>query len=164
MLGTGKLCPTLKSEIFSSKSKGAAKEKFDCIPKFDDGVLVWDHEAKEEIIFQYFSNVLGTIMERSCTFDWSRLDLPKINDPEMDARFTMAELSYTIKELPPEKAPGPNGLTGSFYKQCWSTIKDDVLAAMDCFYELRAGPLEKMNGANIVLIPKTEVAEQPKGF
>jgi hypothetical protein len=66
--------------------------------------------------------------------------------------------------LPPEKAPGPNGLTGSFYKQCWSTIKDDVLAAMDCFYELRAGPLEKMNGANIVLIPKTEVAEQPKGF
>jgi hypothetical protein len=59
----------------------------------------------------------------------------------MDARFTLTELNDMIKELPSEKAPGPDGFTGSFYKLCWSIIKGDVLAAMECFYELRTGPL-----------------------
>lgn len=103
-------------------------------------------------------------MERTCTFDWERLDLSKIDDPGMDARFTLAEIGETVKEMPPEKAPGPDGLTGSFYKLCRAAIKCNVLAAMECFYDLRAGPLEKLNGANIVLIPKIEVLEQVRCF
>lgn len=103
-------------------------------------------------------------MERTTPFDWDRLDLTKLDDPEMDARFTQTELDLVIKELPAEKAPGPDGFTGTFYKLCWPMIRNDVLAAMDRFFELRAGPLEKLNGANIVLIPKIEVPEQLKDF
>lgn len=38
------------------------------------------------------------------------------------------------------------------------------MAAMQCFYELRAGPLGKLNGATIVLLPKTVTAESLKDF
>lgn len=92
------------------------------------------------------------------------MDLPKISDPSMDAVFTQTELDNVIKELPSEKAPGLDGFTGSFYKQCWTIIRDDVLAAMVCFHELRTGPLEKLNSANIVLIPKIDVPEHIKDF
>ena len=78
--------------------------------------------------------------------------------------FTEEEVEHTIKMLPAEKAPGPDGFTGIFYKKCWQTIKDDIMAAMSSFYNLRAGPLEHLNGANIVLIPKTETPEYAKDF
>jgi hypothetical protein len=29
-----------------------------------------------------------------------------------------------------EKAPGPDGFTGAFYKQCWDIIKDDLYMAL----------------------------------
>jgi hypothetical protein len=69
-----------------------------------------------------------------------------------------------VKELPVEKAPWPDGFAITFYKRCWSFIQDDVLAVMQCFYDLRAGPLGKLNGASIVLIPKTEMEESLRDF
>lgn len=72
------------------------------------------------------------------------------------------EIENIVKLLPAEKAPSPDGFTGAFYKKCWQTIKSDILEALNCFYHLRTGPLEHLNGANIVLIPKLEIAEYAK--
>jgi hypothetical protein len=82
----------------------------------------------------------------------------------MDLPFTEEEIANTIRELPAEKAPRPDGFTGTFYKSCWTIIKHDLMAAVQCFYHLRAGPLEHLNGALIVLIPKTEIPEQASDF
>jgi hypothetical protein len=40
----------------------------------------------------------------------------------------------------------------------------DMLAAMNSFHELRTGPMSKLNGANIILIPKSDKAEYPKDY
>lgn len=69
-----------------------------------------------------------------------------------------------MKEIPREKAPGPDGFTGTFYKTCWPIIKEDIVAAFNSFHNLCAGSLEKLNGANIVLIPKSDLAEEAKDF
>jgi len=82
----------------------------------------------------------------------------------MDRSFTEEEIEQTIRLLPAEKAPGPDGFTGTFYKRCWQIIKKDVMDAVNCFYHLQAGPLEHLNGANIVLIPKLQVSEYAKDF
>jgi len=82
----------------------------------------------------------------------------------MDRPFLEQEIEHTVKMMAAEKVPGPDGFTGTFYKQCWPTIKGDIVQAMNCFYHLRAGPLEHLNGANIVLIPKLEVSEHARDF
>jgi hypothetical protein len=61
--------------------------------------------------------------------------------------------------MPGEKAPGPNGFTTCFFKACWSKIKDDLLAALNCFHSLHAHVWNLMNTANMVLLPKKECSE-----
>ena len=61
--------------------------------------------------------------------------------------------------MPNDKAPGPNGFTGIFFKKCWDTIKDDVMKAISLFSNLRTANLQWLNSANVVHLPKKEGAE-----
>jgi hypothetical protein len=63
-----------------------------------------------------------------------------------------------IKEMPSEKAPGPDGFIGLFYKHCWSIIKHDLIEAIMSFFNHRTSKLGLINAANIVLLPKTSDA------
>lgn len=152
------------TKFFHQKAKGRRKKNLIAYLKNDSGSLIWDHDEKEAVVYTYFSEILGSRQQRNCTFDWERLDLPKIDDPTLDDHFSMEEITNTIKEMPAEKAPGPDGYTGTFYKHCWTFIKHDIVAAMRCFHDLRAGPLEKLNGATIVLIPKSRVVDSLKDY
>jgi hypothetical protein len=89
--------------------------------------------------------------------DWERLQLSQVHDPSLDLPFTEIEIKNTIQELPGEKAPRPDGFTGTFYKLCSHIIKDDLVASIECFYHLYARSLEHLNRAYIALILKTEV-------
>ena len=40
--------------------------------------------------------------------------------------------------MPSDKALGPDGFTGAFFKACWEIIKDDVMAAMNSLFTLNA--------------------------
>jgi hypothetical protein len=48
-----------------------------------------------------------------------------------------------------------------FYRSCWEIIKHEIMAAFQCFYNLIAWPLPKLNGALLTLLPKSEIAERP---
>jgi hypothetical protein len=56
--------------------------------------------------------------------------------------------------MPSDKAPGPDGFTGAFFKACWGIIKDDVTAAINSLFTLNAQGFEWLNSACIVLLPK----------
>jgi hypothetical protein len=62
-------------------------------------------------------------------------------------------------EIPSEKAPGPDGYIGAFYKTCWSTIKTDMALAIKQIFDLRVEAWELLNSANVALLPKKEGAE-----
>ena len=57
-------------------------------------------------------------------------------------------------DMPVDKASGPDGFPGAFYRVCWDIIKDDLLCVFRQLFNLNARLLHKINDALIVLIPK----------
>jgi hypothetical protein len=39
---------------------------------------------------------------------------------------TKEDIDRVIKTLPLDKAPGPDGFNGFFFKKCWPIIKEDI--------------------------------------
>uniref|UniRef100_A0A453HP30 Reverse transcriptase domain-containing protein n=1 Tax=Aegilops tauschii subsp. strangulata TaxID=200361 RepID=A0A453HP30_AEGTS len=76
---------------------------------------------------------------RGQTINWDSLELPRIQNDGLDNPFSEEELWEAIKASPAEKAPGPDGFSGTFFRACWGTIKMDVMAAFDHFYSLATG-------------------------
>jgi hypothetical protein len=71
----------------------------------------------------------------------------------LDEPFTMEEIDAVVKEMPTDRAPGPDGFNGLFMKKCWPTIKEDFIKLVNDFYEENI-MLESINTAHITLIPK----------
>jgi hypothetical protein len=107
---------------------------------------------------EFFAKAIGTRASRDRTINWTALGYSPHNLEELDNPFTVQELQNTIKELPPEKAPGPDGFIGIFYKKCWNIIKQDLYNAILGFYNHRASKMHLFNEANIVLLPKKQDA------
>jgi hypothetical protein len=68
--------------------------------------------------------------------------------------FTEEEVWSVIKDLPADRAPGPDGFIRMFYQKAWGTIKNDVMAVI---LKLAVGDGQgfgKLNRSLITLIPK----------
>ncbi|XP_059446389.1 uncharacterized protein LOC132177930 [Corylus avellana] len=73
------------------------------------------------------------------------------------------EIFVAIKELGLNKAPGPDGMTGLFYKTYWPIVKDSVVVSVQSFF--RGGfLLKEFNHTNIALIPKVDNPSLKKGI
>ena len=71
--------------------------------------------------------------ERTRDFNWDGLQLQNVNSTSLDDPFFEQEILHAIKQLPSDKAPGPDGFTGLFFKSCWNIIKQDVVVAVNSF-------------------------------
>jgi hypothetical protein len=77
----------------------------------------------------------------------------------LDEPISEQEVWITIKNLPNNKAPGPDGFTGKFYKNCWPVIKDDLMRAIGAVWRRDFRNLRLLNSAFITLLPKREGAD-----
>ena len=59
----------------------------------------------------------------------------------------------TVKHVPNDKAPGPDGFIGLFFKKCWHFICQDFYELDKAFHSGTAN-LENINGSYITLILK----------
>jgi hypothetical protein len=78
--------------------------------------------------------------------------------------FTEEEVRNAINQTPSDKAPGPDGFTGIFFKKCWPIVKDDIMRAIGRFGELHVHGFRWLNSANIALLPKKDGAEEVSDF
>jgi hypothetical protein len=120
----------------------------------DSGPAI-SQESKSILAHTHFSRLIGTPSTRTKALNWNELGYIHHDLEDLDAPFTEQEIEAVIKEMPSEKAPGPDGFIGSFYKQCWSVIKHDLIEAIMSFYNHRTAKLGLINSANIILLPKT---------
>ncbi|KAE8816235.1 hypothetical protein D1007_06363 [Hordeum vulgare] len=87
-----------------------------------------------------------------------------IDTAGLDNPFSETEIWDAIKASPMEKAPGPDGYIGMFFKSCWQHIKADVMLAFNSFYHLARGDFSSLNTAMVVLIPKKDGATKIQDF
>ena len=82
----------------------------------------------------------------------------------LDALFSEDEAWASIKCLPADRALGPDGFTGWFYKSCWPIIKADFMAALVYLQQGDTRRLELLNSAYLTLIPKKLKALEAKDY
>jgi len=122
------------------------------------------HEDKASVIDDFYENLLGICTAREHTINLADLGINAQDMSELDLPFTEDEVWRTIQQLPSDKAPGPDGYTGRFYKSCWTIIKEDIMVAISAVWSRKMVNFEALNSAYITLLPKKEGAEQPKDF
>jgi hypothetical protein len=111
----GAIDPSLRSICLQSISVDERSKKNHAICS-SSGIHT-THESKEAAFFQHFSK-MGEKETRSCTLNWDALALSTIPVVGLDNPFTTKEVWEAIKDSPAEKAPGPDGFTGVFYRKC----------------------------------------------
>jgi hypothetical protein len=103
-------------------------------------------------------------MVREHSIDLQALGISTHNLAALEFPFSEKEVRDTIKQLSSDKAPGPNGFIGAFYKACWSIIKQDIMNAMSTVWSRKFINFDKVNIAFITLIPKKIGADHVKDF
>lgn len=73
-------------------------------------------EKKEGNMGFFYNNLLGTAGQREVTLNLQSFHQPAVDLSELDQVITEEEVWPTIRTLPSDKAPRPDGYTGRFYK------------------------------------------------
>jgi hypothetical protein len=88
------------------------------------------------VIGDYFKNHIGSTAPRSSTINWQALGYSLHDLSDLEMQFSLEEVDNTIKSMPSDKASGPDGFTGAFFKACWEIIKDDIMAAINSLFTI----------------------------
>lgn len=117
------------TRLFHIYANARRKKSFVSALHSDEGVATTQQD-KMRVATEFFNKAVGTNSTRSRRLNWAALGYSPFNLEDLDMPFTEQELFGIIKSLPSEKAPGPDGFIGIFYKECWGVIKDDLFQAV----------------------------------
>jgi hypothetical protein len=129
-----------------------------------DNAVVTSHDDKAATLLEHFMASLGTASPRSASIAWENLPIQLVDLSGIDTPFTPAEIWAAVKDLPAEKAPGPDGFNGIFYRKCWYIIREDIVAAFGQLFRLATGGFARLNSALLCLIPKRCPAATAKDY
>lgn len=93
--------------------------------------------------------------------------IPTLVDGRMNQRLvksvTIEEVTEAMQQLGANKAPGPDGLNGLFYKKHWPDLRQGIFSEVKQFFE--TGQLNPViNRTQITLIPKVQNPEKLEQF
>jgi hypothetical protein len=127
---------------------------------------ITDQSQIQEVFDEAYRGLLGQIQNRECDLDLEALGLPDMSEhlQDMGNIFFEEEVWQVIKDLPADRAPGPDGFVGAFYHQAWGTIKPEIMAAILKLYVGDGRAFVKLNRALITLIPKKPDAQEVGDF
>lgn len=128
-----------------------------------DGTVVAYHAGKEKILFDTYKERLGKASTPQMKFALADI-IKKVDGlEELTTPFTREEINGIIKDMPADRAPGPDGFNGLFLKKCWHIIKEDFYQLCFDFYEGNLN-IESINDGFITLIPKTNSPETANDY
>ncbi|XP_057775038.1 uncharacterized protein LOC130994018 [Salvia miltiorrhiza] len=125
-----------------------------------NGTDVYDPGLIEQHIVSYFSELFmddGGVLADQLEID--ALIQPSISENQNTMLIRIpddGEIAAAVFSLDANSAPGPDGFSGMFFHTCWSTIKDDIIMAVQRFFTHSYLP-SGCNASTMILIPKKEV-------
>ena len=96
---------------------------------------------------------LGVSPGISMHFELSNLITPRSNLHSLVEPWSHTEIDNIVKNMPNDKAPGPDGFNGLFLKKTWPIIKEDFYKLCDDFFE-GIVDISGINRSYITLLPK----------
>jgi len=129
----------------------------------DHDNMVVNHTKKAQLIWLSFRERLGTTSFTSMGFDLASHLSPSVDLSDLVAPFSIAEIDAVIKNLPSNKAPGPDGFNTYFIKHCWPIISSDFYSLCHQLYDNHLC-LQSINGSHITLVPKKDDAQRISDF
>lgn len=122
--------------------------------KNDNGDWLNWKQGLQPLIVNYFQDLFSSAQDNteevtSCVH--SRLS--NAQNMELMKEISEAEVKSAIFQMHPDKAPGPDGMTPTFFQKHWKVVGGDVIKITRDFF--RTGELlNGLNETNLVLIPK----------
>jgi hypothetical protein len=83
-----------------------------------NGRMVTEHAQKEHIVYEHFSMAIGRGPPSSFDLNWENLNLGNGALEGMDPPITGEKALKAINQMLSEKALGPGGFSGEFFKKC----------------------------------------------
>ena len=82
------------------------------------------------IALPYFRNLFSSSCSNFDGLEISLTDVVSLEENEsLVAPFSKEEFTKAIKQMHPEKLPGPDGLNPRFYQRFWPLIGDQIFSA-----------------------------------
>jgi len=121
-----------------------------------DDAMLFSTEEMADAVFEHFDAIFGSGGEQLNLLNFESLGLRPLQEAHIDFCFSEEEIWQAIKDMPPDKAPGPDGFTGLFYKTAWPIIKTDILIAFHAIWSLDGRSFYLVNQAYMVLLRKKQ--------
>ncbi|XP_077232161.1 uncharacterized protein LOC143866893 [Tasmannia lanceolata] len=132
-----------------------------------DGQITTDSKEIEETLISYFKDILPTQLGRTEETTYIVPDpVTTLNNElicDLLLAFTEEEICITIDAMDDNKAPGPDGFNGAFFKSFWYLIGKETVAAIQYFF-VTDNLLPTLNTSFISLIPKCNNASTPDQY
>lgn len=129
----------------------------------NNGKIVVTHADKEKVLWESFKERLGLSDYSGMVFNLSFFLESNANLDWFEDPFTREEIDSVVRNLPNDKAPGPDGFNNNFIKRCWHLIKEDYYALCFAFQE-NSVCLQSINDSYITLVPKIDGAQRVGDF
>jgi hypothetical protein len=129
-----------------------------------EGTELVQNEEMASALFSHFDNLLGQPFERLGSIELQAAGVPTADFAQLDVMFSEQEVWETIASLPSDKAPGPDGFTGLFYKHAWLIIKDDIMRAFNAFWSGDFRSFNLLNEAFMILLRKKDNPEEIRDY
>jgi hypothetical protein len=96
------------TKIFHAVANGRRTKNYIASVRVDEETVT-TQERKNEVFTEAIDRLIGSIQNREHTLNLEALNIPVANLSDLDSMFTEEEVWNTIREMPGDRAPGPDG-------------------------------------------------------
>lgn len=131
-------------KFFHLQACHRSRKNFIAKLRVDNATLMRDEEMANAV-FGHFCGIIGSRGDQLCSIDFAELDLPSVDSSLLYQCFSEEEIRQAIGNMPSDKALGPDGFTGLFYRSAWLKIKVDMMRAFQALWSLNGRSLYVVN-------------------